>query len=421
MRELRVSLFEMSMCLSNAMDLVSPAVVDHHKRVAYIASGIAAEIGLPEKTQEDLIMAGILHDIGAISLKDRLDVLSFEADSTGSHAELGYHLIRTFAAFSGIAPLVRYHHLQWENGKGLNSRGEKVPLLCHVLHLADRIAVLIDSKEEILRQSKNICRKIIKNSGKKFVPEFVDAFCSLSERESFWFDTMSSSISQVLTGKIRVSTIELNLKELLNLAGLFSKIIDFRSCFTATHSSGVAASSEALAKLMGLKEYECRLIKIAGYLHDLGKLAIPAEILEKPSRLTREENNIIKRHPYYTYRIIETVKGLDAINSWASFHHECLDGKGYPFRKKGRDIPLEARIIAVADIFTALTENRPYRQGMSKDTVLKNLMNMARNFAVDPDIVSVLRRNYARVNSIRIAAQSEESAEYKDFRRHVSC
>ena len=107
------------------------------------------------------------YDIGAISLKDRLDVLSFEADSTGSHAELGYHLIRTFAAFSGIAPLVRYHHLQWENGKGLNSRGEKVPLLCHVLHLADRIAVLIDSKEEILRQSKNICRKIIKNSGKK--------------------------------------------------------------------------------------------------------------------------------------------------------------------------------------------------------------------------------------------------------------
>ena len=82
---------------------------------------------------------------------------------------------------------------------------------------------------------------------------------------------------------------------------------------------------------------------------------------------------------------------------------------------------MEARIIAVADIFTALTENRPYRQGMSKDTVLKNLMNMARNFAVDPDIVSVLRRNYAKVNSIRIAAQSEESAEYKNFRRHVSC
>ncbi|MBI5205027.1 MAG: HD domain-containing protein [Nitrospirae bacterium] len=421
MQELRVSLFEMSMCLSNAMDLVSPAVVDHHKRVAFIASSIAAEIGLSEKAQEDLIMAGLLHDIGAISLKDRLDALNFETDSPGSHAELGYRLIKTFAAFSDMAPLVRYHHLQWENGKGLNFRGEKVPLLCHVLHLADRIAVIINSKDDILQQSKNICRKITKNSGKKFVPEFVDAFCSLAQKESFWFDTMSSSISQVLTEKIRVSTIELNLKELLNLAGLFSEIIDFRSCFTATHSSGVAASSEALAKLLGLEEYECRLIKIAGYLHDLGKLAIPAEILEKPSRLTREENNIIKRHPYYTYRIIETVKGLDIINSWASFHHECLDGKGYPFRQKGKDIPFGARIIAVADIFTALTENRPYRQGMSRDTVLKNLMNMVKNSAIDPDIVSVLRRNYTEINSIRIAAQSEESAEYENFSRHVSC
>ena len=90
------------------MDLVSPAVVDHHKRVAYIASGIAAEIGLPEKTQEDLIMAGILHDIGAISLKDRLDVLSFEADSTGSHAELGvspYQDVCCFFRYSSAGAL----------------------------------------------------------------------------------------------------------------------------------------------------------------------------------------------------------------------------------------------------------------------------------------------------------------------------
>lgn len=413
MQELHVSLFEMSMCLSNAMDLVSPAVVDHHKRVAYIASSIAAELGLTEQIQEDLIMAGILHDIGALSLNDRLDTLNFEVDST--HAEVGYRLVKTFDIFSNIAPLLRCHHLTWENGKGSSFRGEQVSTACHILHLADRIAVLINAKEEILGQSRNICKRIEEGSGEKFVPELVDIFLSLSQRESFWFDAVSSSISQILTGGIRTATIELNLEELLSLSQLFSKIIDFRSHFTATHSSGVAASAEGLAKLSGLTGQECRMMKIAGYLHDLGKLAVPAEILEKSGRLTREESNVIKNHPYHTYRIIETVRNLDKIKVWASLHHECINGNGYPFHYDGDDIPLGSRIMAVADVFTAVTEDRPYRSGMSKTAALKTLRQMAGNGELDRDLVALLTLNYDRVNDLRLEAQTSEYREYREF------
>ncbi len=415
-RDIQVSLFEMSMCLSNAVDLVSHALVDHHKRVAYIASSIAVEMGLSLEIQKDLVMAGLLHDIGAISLKERLDAMDFELDATHPHAELGYRLIKTFEPFSDIAPLVRYHHLSWKNGAASVFRGEKIPFASQILHLADRTAVLINMEEEILKQSMNICKRIMNDSGEKFVPEMANIFLSISRKESFWFDVVSSSISQIIAESISAATIELNIEELLSLARLFGKIIDFRSRFTATHSSGVAATSETLAKLSGLLGQECRLIKIAGYLHDLGKLSIPPEILEKPGKLSATENNIIKHHSYYTFRTIETVKGLDIINAWASFHHECLDGTGYPFHLKGENLPLGSRIMAVADVFTAITEDRPYRLGMSKEKALYTLQQMAGDFALDPDIVSVLEQNYDEINAIRITAQSEESREYEEFR-----
>ena len=405
----------MSLCLSNAMDLVSPYVVDHHKRVAYIATSIAKEMGLSEDAQEDLMLAGILHDIGAISLKDRLDALRFEIDHPHTHAELGYRLIRSCGQFSRISKLVRFHHLAWENGKGEAFNNEEIPLTCHILHMADRIAALVKIKHEILFQSGQIFEKIRSGSGRKFVPQLVSVFSQLSKRESFWFDLVSPSITHILTARSKNITIELDLDWLLDLSKLFSKIIDFRSRFTATHSSGVAATAKALGKRMGLTTQECRMLRVAGYLHDLGKLAVPAEILEKPQRLTIAEENIVKKHSYNTYWTLKTVKDLDVINTWASLHHECLDGRGYPFRYSAGDIPAGSRIIAVADVFTALTEDRPYRPGMTKYDSLRTIERMAWDRALDADIVSTLVNSYDEVNSIRLAVQAEESAEYESF------
>ncbi len=415
-RKFNVPLIEMSMCLSNAMDLVSPHVVDHHKRVAYVATTIGREMGLSVESQEDLMMAGILHDIGAISLQDRLDALKFEVDHPHIHAELGYRLIRSFPQFSRISQLVRFHHLAWRHGKGESFDREPIPLTCHILHIADRIAALVKMDQEILDQSAQIVEKIRNGSGKKFMPRLVSVFSDISGRESFWFDLVSPSISNILTARSQHITVELDLDRLLDLSGLFSKIIDFRSRFTATHSSGVAATAKALGKLTGLSRQECRMLRIAGYLHDIGKLAVPAEILEKPARLTREEQHIVKKHSYDTYWTLSAVKDLEEINTWASLHHECLDGRGYPFRLSAGSIPEGSRIVAVADVFTALTEDRPYRPGMSRFDALRTLEQMAENHALDGDIVSTLVRNYDEVNSIRLAMQAEESADYASFR-----
>ncbi len=413
-KTLTVPLIEMSMCLSNALDLVSPRVVDHHKRVAYIACSIAAELGLPDEDRETLVLAGLLHDIGAISAKDRLETLHFELDNPNLHAELGYRLIRTFDSFAEVAQLVRHHHVPWDRGKRDSSLNYDVPHACHVLHLADRIAVLIDNKREILSQTDRIKHAILGGTGDTFVPEFVDAFIRLSAKEFFWFDTVSPSIGDILKGMTGLQSIVLTYDTLHGMIKLFGRIIDFRSRFTATHSTGVAATGSSLARMAGMKSSECEIMKIAGYLHDLGKLVVPAEILEKPGKLNSAELNIIKTHAYHTYRIIETVRGLDTINQWASYHHECIDGRGYPFHKSGDEIPLGSRIMAVADVFTALSEDRPYRAGMSKYDALETMRGMAGR-ALDGDLVSLVGQRYEEINAMRAAAQTEGSLEYREF------
>jgi HD-GYP domain-containing protein (c-di-GMP phosphodiesterase class II) len=153
-------------------------------------------------------------------------------------------------------------------------------------------------------------------------------------------------------------------------------------------------------------------MKIAAYLHDLGKLAVPPEILNKPDGLSDIEFNTIKKHPFNTYRILERVESLEKINMWASLHHERVDGTGYPFHYKGKNLPVGSRIMAIADVFTALKEDRPYRDGMTREKTLSILEDMAKESALDSDIVLVLKQNYEEINHVRKKVQIKESRDY---------
>jgi len=415
LKEMRVPVFDLISCLSNAMDMVDPVLVDHHKKVAYIALRVAKELGLSAEQEQDLVLAGILHDIGALSLTDKLQALQFEFENPHQHAKMGYMVLKMYEPFSKVATIIRFHHVPWHDGEGAEFEGQKVPLSSHILHLADRVAVSIQKQQEILAQVSPVCGKIEQNAGEMFMPEIVNAFKALAQKEYLWCDLASNSISPILTQSIIMPTIEQDIHALLSLAKLFAHIIDFRSRFTATHSSGVSATATTLAEFARFTERECKMMTVAGYVHDLGKLAVPAEILEKPAKLTENEFNIIRRHPYLTYRALETINGFDTINTWASFHHERINGSGYPFHHKGEDMPLGSRIMAVADVFTAITEDRPYRKGMTEDSAMHVLQQMADNSFLDSDLVSLLRMHFDDINLSRKVAQAASVEEYEQL------
>jgi len=166
----RLKLFDFLSCLSDILDWISPLLNDHHKQVAMIAMRIADALELTAAEQNEIVCAGILHDIGAISLAERMETLKFEYTTGQTHAEMGYHLVNIFPPMSRAAELIRYHHVFWENGGGSTHKGNPVPVGSRILQLADRVALLIDRKKPVLSQTEAIKERIAGVSGSMLEP-----------------------------------------------------------------------------------------------------------------------------------------------------------------------------------------------------------------------------------------------------------
>ncbi|TCL72427.1 HD domain-containing protein [Hydrogenispora ethanolica] len=418
-KELKVPLGDLIFCLSDAIDLISPSIANHHKRVAYIALNLALEMNLPAEERKQLVIASLLHDCGSLSLKDRLEALEFEFQKPHIHAVLGYHLLLQFPPLAPIAPLVLYHHLNWTEYSNSPHR-EAIPWLSQLLYLADRLDTLIIQQPggESL-PVKGITARIREYRGKMFAPPLVEAFEALAAKEYFWLDLFSPSLQAILAAEAGISAVELDLERLLALTKLFAQLVDFRNHFTATHSSGVAVCAEKIGQLCGFSNRESQMLRVAGYFHDLGKIVVPESILNKPGRLTTSEFSVIKTHPYYTYRLLYPLTDLATINSWAAFHHERLDGKGYPFHHPAGDLSLGSRIVAVADFFTALSEDRPYRPGLSREKLAQLLTERVQDGALDPHLVQLVLEQLNELNPIRQRAQADAGREYDHFMRNA--
>jgi HD-GYP domain-containing protein (c-di-GMP phosphodiesterase class II) len=416
LRNIPVNLWNLVSPLVKTFDLMNPALGDHCLRVAYLAMRLAEELGWPAWRRRETAIAGALHDIGAFSLAERLDLMKFETADRGAHARAGYLLLREFKPFERIAETVLHHHLHWRNGQGERVDGSPVPEGSHLLHLADRTAVLFRKDEPVLGQIPGIRASIRERSGSWFVPSYVEALLRLCDRDYIWLEISSGAMGDSLRHSLGMETIDTDIREFLDFSRLVCRIVDFKSKFTATHSSGVAAVGKTLASLVGFSRQECVMFEIAAYLHDLGKMAIPSEILEKRDRLTQAEWGVMRTHVYYTYQILNPIEVLNLVASWSSLHQERLDGSGYPFHVGEDDLPLGARLMAVADVFTGITENRPYRKGMKREEALGVLHGMAAKGELDARLIALLETNYDAIHRAREEAQAQAVREYGAFR-----
>jgi len=168
-------------------------------------------------------------------------------------------------------------------------------------------------------------------------------------------------------------------------AGTLARAVDTRDTYTGSHSDRVSDLSARIAERMGLSADDVELARLAGSLHDLGKLAIPEEILRKPANLSGAERMVVERHPQIGYRMLESL-GVEPIADWVLHHHERWDGTGYPNRIAGEGIPLGARIIFVADAFDAMTSDRTYREPMAREDAIAEVERCA-GTQFDPGVV----------------------------------
>lgn len=393
-RGLGTSLRHAVYALSNALDLVGIGDTAHGKRVAIMAAECAAAMHVSAADKAFAFDLGLLHDIGVSTTETHRHLLSeFDWESAQDHCEAGYALLHDFLPLARFAQPIKYHHTRWDvlTASGVDAKTARWANLIYLVDRVDTLVVPHHANNSLLMHASSIRERIAGFAGTFFSPELVDVFLSASRAEAFWLNLEPRGVLAYLAEMLEYGQFyAASMAELKQLAFIFSCIVDAKSPFTAEHSSGVARLARWLSERLDISEENCDKIEIAGLLHDIGKLRIPDEILDKPAKLDEHERKIMNAHSFETYQILRWIPGFDEIAQWAAYHHEEPSGEGYPFHLVADEMPLEARILRVADIFQAMVQDRPYRRGLSIPEVRGFMQDMVRQGRADAGIVNIL-------------------------------
>ena len=335
-----------------------------------------------------------------------------------NRSETGARFLEISPLTRRLAPLVACYREPLARLRDYGTLRAPDALLSQVLNLANLIDDSVDPAAFILSQVAARRADAAAHAHAHLDPSLADAFLRASEADSFWLDASSIDLDARIRARLAgESGASADIDGLQDFGRLYSVIVDARSPFTATHSWGVASVASILATMTGFNTAEAMQIEVAAQLHDIGKLAVPSEIIEKPAGLTAAEFGSVRSHAYHTGTLLERIPGMSRIADWARAHHEKLDGTGYPQRRPASRIPAQARIIAVADRFVALTEDRPYRAGMPGAHALALLQTDAERGSIDLSIVNTLNDNFDTIDAVRRHAQDEERREMKSVLR----
>ena len=384
------------LCIARGLDLVGIDDVHHGHRVAYTAYECAKKMLWSPEKSERAFYSGLLHDCGVSTTSEHKQLLQkMQPKDVNYHCDRGYEALQSNHLLKSFAPIVRYHH-------GSDDELEKLDIqqddkdIAGLIHLSDRVDFLrstyvkVDHSEVVMHKHSIIGQ--LENKQAIFNPLFLEYMIKTISVDGFWFSMEYENIERICLNFSHYQPFEqyLHLSELMDLAHFLAHIVDSKSSYTFNHSEKVAKLSKELAQDMGMDKESCTQIYIAGLVHDLGKLRVPDDILYKADKLTDSETAMIKRHAADTLNILQQLLPNNPIAAWAGNHHEKLNGTGYPYHLEGEQLDLGSRIVAIADVFQALSQSRPYKSRMKLEDVLSILSAMVDKNELDHHVFEKL-------------------------------
>jgi putative nucleotidyltransferase with HDIG domain len=429
---LAISYSEIISALSFAIDLTEGAVQGHALRTCLLGMRLAEHVGVPRRKMQALYYALLLKDIGCSSNAARLCQIIGGDERAFKHmvkrddwrtpyrsrrkmmGALWTQVMPEASALRRGARIVRIGLFRKKNNNDLYAlRCDRGALIAQKLGLSEETATAIHALDEhwdgtgypLQRMGKGIpalarilavaqhldafasedgrevaMAVLLQRSGTWFDPAVVAAVVQMHAANTLWTGCCASDPHDVLRRAVLASepTIGSGVgeDEIDAICEAFADVVDAKSPFTYRHSIGVANVSVMIARRLGLPPERVQLVRRAALLHDLGKLSVPNTILDKPGRLTENEHKIVAEHARLTRRILARIESFAELARIAGAHHERLDGSGYPDHLHSEELTIEARIIAVADTYSAMTEERPYRKAMTEEQAMDQLNGM---------------------------------------------
>ena len=372
--------------LSYALDIAGKNNLSHSKSTAYLSVMIGRELGLDEDSVLDLYNAALLHDIG---LSNSYDIRQ--------HCIDGEIMLKELPLPESIAKDVYYHH-EYYNGSGeFGLSGDSIPIGAQIISFASTFDDLFGKLSDAYNRNLYlVVQGWLDVNRELFSRAIVNAFVSLMTREFFLLDYFSYETKYTLSDKLVVGDdVHYGNDDILKYANCFANIIDCRSPFTFSHSQGIAGLAQKAAAYLGYSDDTCNTMYVAGLLHDIGKLYVSVDILHKKDKLTTEERFEINKHPYYTRKILGQIRGFEAVVNCAANHHEKLDGSGYPYCLPGDRLGELDKIMAICDVYQALTEERPYRGKLPPEKVWGIIDEMTSSNHLDKLLTSRLKKAFS--------------------------
>ncbi len=403
---------------SQAIDLAEGRAPGHANRVAYIASSLAAVLELNNDLQLATLYAALLHDIGTISAgaelagftrgDERLVFASLPllspdeavagasdtpeeiVERVADHVTHGARAARELDLSDEVAKGIATHHERHDGaGYPRGLKGSAVPMAGRIVGLADLVESLIDQTTPLLAR-RNFSYWLGGFSGKECDPEIVDALRTLGAGDSFWLGLFSNDLVGELTSRSSRMREPKGMR-LVSFAESFSRLVDARFAFTVGVSARVARYAEGLGRVAGLSDMRLKQLQVGALLHDVGQLSMSERVLSKPGILSVEELGALHLHTIYSRDVVAGIPGLEEVADWVEAHHERIDGRGYPEGRSGEEIPLEARILAIADAYVAITSDRPHRPKVVGKEAMERLRGAA-GTQLDAELVEAFLR-----------------------------
>ena len=450
----RLQLSEVISALSYALDMVEGQPRGHAARTCMLGMRLAREIGLDEKQCSALFYALLLKDLGCSSNASKVCYL-FAADDRDAKRDMKVvdwtrkwdslkyigrnvapagSLMQKVGAFCGVlakgpgtakelvqlrcdrgasiarnlqlpeATALAIHSLDehWDgHGYPEGLKRDRIPLLARICGLAQTVEVFWQTQglEAALGMA-------VDRSGTWFDPELVKALQSIRSDDTFWALMHKPDPAEQVGAFEPAHRVLLAGDATLDRVAVgFGQVIDAKSPWTFCHSAGVAEVAVGIGAVQGFTPRQLQDLRRAALLHDIGKLGISNQILDKPGKLDAAELAQMRKHPQFTHQILSRVHGFESFVELAASHHERLDGRGYHRGTGGRDLSPMVRALVVADMYEALAAKRPYRQDLGAEKVME-ILDKESGAGVCPEAVGALKTFLERSNFVpyKIAA-----------------